>query len=136
MRSRSIRHWRDKGASRHTCQAAQSNTPTMCATRCLTQAVFLLNPSPPADWPPCALPPLPPCPLHPIPTCVCLPCVIHAACHPRCSILADLPPGTLPPQQHRNKLRKMGERTSSSNWTNDRLTWKEDIAYKKELGFL
>jgi hypothetical protein len=60
----------------------------------------------------------------------------YLVCHPCRSPAADLPPGTLPPQQHRNKLRKMGERTSSSNWTNDRLTWKEDIAYKKELGFL
>jgi hypothetical protein len=30
----------------------------------------------------------------------------------------------------------MGERTSSGQWGNDRLTWKEDIAYKKELGYL
>ena len=53
-----------------------------------------------------------------------------------CPCLADLPPGTLPPQQHRNKLRKMGERTSSAEWTHDRLTWQEDITYKKELGYL
>lgn len=49
---------------------------------------------------------------------------------------ADLPAGTLPPQQHRQKLRKLGERTSSADWTLDRLTWKEDIAYKKDLGYL
>lgn len=34
------------------------------------------------------------------------------------------------------KLKKLGERTSSSDWSKDRLTWQEDITYKKELGYL
>jgi hypothetical protein len=51
-------------------------------------------------------------------------------------VRADLPAGTLPQQQHKHKLRKLGERTSSAEWTHDRLTWQEDITYKKELGYL
>jgi hypothetical protein len=51
-------------------------------------------------------------------------------------VRADLPAGTLPPQQHKHKLKKLGERTSSAEWTHDRLTWQEDITYKKELGYL
>jgi hypothetical protein len=39
-------------------------------------------------------------------------------------------------QQHRIKLRRLGERTSRAEWAADRLTWQEEIAYKKGLGYL
>jgi hypothetical protein len=50
--------------------------------------------------------------------------------------LPDVPAGSLQPQQQRTKMRKLGERTSSAEWSQDRLTWQEEITYKKELGYL
>eukprot|EP00775_Hariotina_reticulata_P010316 gene10316-10474_t len=37
---------------------------------------------------------------------------------------------------HRHKVRKLGQRSSSADWSQDRLTWQEEISYKKSLGYL
>jgi hypothetical protein len=82
---------------------------------------------------PACLSNLPPCSTACLPACLrnCLPAQFAWL-----APMLDLPLGTLPPQMHKNKLRKLGERTSSAEWTHDRLTWQEDITYKKELGYL
>jgi hypothetical protein len=45
-------------------------------------------------------------------------------------------PGAGPQPQQRHKVRKLGQRTSSADWSQDRLTWQEEINYKKQCGYL
>lgn len=35
-----------------------------------------------------------------------------------------------------SKKPRLSKRSSSANWMPDRTTWKEDIAYKKAMGYL
>ena len=51
-------------------------------------------------------------------------------------LLPDVPGAGTSQQQHRHKVRKLGQRSSSADWSQDRLTWQEEISYKKELGYL
>ncbi|WIA43260.1 hypothetical protein OEZ86_009763 [Tetradesmus obliquus] len=50
-------------------------------------------------------------------------------------MFADVP-GAGPQPQQRHKVRKLGQRTSSADWSQDRLTWQEEINYKKQCGYL
>jgi len=34
------------------------------------------------------------------------------------------------------KVKDFSRRTSSGNWINDRVTWKEELNYKKAMGYI
>jgi hypothetical protein len=46
------------------------------------------------------------------------------------------PSPRLPPADATKRKGDFNRRTSSGNWIEDRVTWKEEMAYKKAMGFL
>jgi hypothetical protein len=46
---------------------------------------------------------------------------------------AELPPGAQPP---RPRKRELHQRTSSGDWSRDKVTWSEEISYKKAMGYV
>lgn len=39
-------------------------------------------------------------------------------------------------QPSRPRKRELGQRTSSGDWSRDKLTWGEEVSYKKAMGYV
>ncbi len=57
----------------------------------------------------------------------------HANLH--CACLAEVQLDAAAAARAQNK-RALHKRTSSGDWSQDRLTWQEQVGYKKAMGFL